>query len=50
MIRNLRRVGQERVEQAIASLAAVGIIVSTGCSVRQSSALERFDALGYIEV
>jgi len=50
VIRNLRRVGQERVEQAIASLAAVGIIVSTGCSVRQSSALERFDALGYIEV
>jgi len=50
VIRNLRRVGRERVEQAIASLAAVGIVVVAGCSVRQSSALERFDALGYIEV
>lgn len=47
LLRSLRR---ERVEQAIASLAAVGIVVSTGHRVRQSSALERFEALGFIEV
>lgn len=50
LIRNLRRVGRQRVEQAIASLAAVGIVVVAGCSVRQSSALERFDSLDVIEV
>jgi len=50
LIRSLRRVGRGRVEQAIASLAAVGIVVIAGRFVRQSSALERFDALGFVEV
>ncbi len=50
LIRALRRFGRERVDEAIASLAAVGIVVVSGRSVRQSSALERFDRLGFIEV
>lgn len=47
LIRILRR---EPVDEAIASLAAVGIVVIAGRSVRQSPALERFDALDFIEV
>jgi len=36
------------VDDAIASLAAVGVVVVKGRSVRQSAALERIDRLGYI--
>jgi hypothetical protein len=46
----LADVGAERVDGAIASLAAVGLVVVKGRSVHQSSALERMDALGYITI
>ncbi|HST34925.1 MAG TPA: hypothetical protein VLJ80_15550 [Solirubrobacteraceae bacterium] len=44
----LSDLGAQRVDEAIASLAAVGVVVLTARSVRQSPALERIDALGYI--
>jgi hypothetical protein len=50
LIRALRGIGRQVVDEAIASLAAVGILIVTTRSVRQSSALERFDRLGFIEV
>jgi hypothetical protein len=50
LIRALRGVGRQVVDEAIVSLAAVGILTVTTRSVRQSSALERFDRLGFIEV
>jgi hypothetical protein len=37
-----------RVDDAIASLAAVGVVVVKGRSVHQSSALARIDALDFI--
>jgi hypothetical protein len=40
----------DRVDSAIASLAAVGLVAVRGRSVHQSSALERIDLLGYITV
>jgi hypothetical protein len=48
LIRALRGIAQYVIDEAIASLAAVGVVVVTGRSVRQSRALERIDALGYI--
>jgi DNA-binding transcriptional ArsR family regulator len=50
LIRALRGTAQQAVDEAIASLAAVGLVLAEGRSVRQSSALERMDALGFIEV
>ena len=50
LIRALRGIGRQAVDEAVASLAAVGILIVTTRSVRQSSALERFDRLGFIEV
>ncbi len=50
LIRALRGIGRQAVDEAVASLAAVGILVVTARSVHQSSALERFDTLGFIEV
>jgi hypothetical protein len=44
----LSDLGRERVDDAIASLTAVGLVVVRGRSVHQSSALERIDFLGYI--
>ncbi|HEX3909513.1 MAG TPA: hypothetical protein VHW67_02275 [Solirubrobacteraceae bacterium] len=41
-------IGGERVDDAIASLVAVGVVVLSGRSVRQSSALERIDLLDLI--
>jgi hypothetical protein len=46
----LSDLGRERVDDAIASLTAVGLVVVRGRSVHQSSALERIDFLGYITV
>jgi hypothetical protein len=46
----LSDLGRERVDDAIASLAAVGLVSVRGRSVHQSSALERIDFLGYITV
>jgi hypothetical protein len=46
--RALSDLGGERVDDAIASLAAVGVVVLSGRSVRQSSALERIDLLDLI--
>lgn len=46
----LSDLGRERVDDAIASLTAVGLVVVRGRSVHQSSALERIDLLGYITV
>ena len=46
----LSDLGRERVDDAIASLAAVGLVAVRGRSVHQSSALERIDLLGYITV
>jgi hypothetical protein len=46
----LSDLGARRVDEAVASLAAVGVVVLAGHSVRQSPALERIDALGYITV
>lgn len=39
-----------RIDDAIASLAAVGVVVVRGRSVHQSSALARIDALDFIGV
>ncbi|HST33199.1 MAG TPA: hypothetical protein VLJ80_06720 [Solirubrobacteraceae bacterium] len=50
LIRTLRGIERQRIEDAVASLAAVRIVLVNGRSVRQSSALERFDRLGFIEV
>jgi hypothetical protein len=50
LIHALRGVGRQAVDDAINSLAAVDILIVTTRSVRQSSALERFDRLGFIEV
>jgi hypothetical protein len=44
----LSDIGGERVDDAIASLVAVGVVVLSGRSVRQSSALERIDLLDLI--
>ncbi len=46
--RALSDLGMRRVDDAIASLAAVGVVVVAGRSLRQSAALERIDSLGYI--
>lgn len=46
----LADVGADRIDSAIASLSAVGLVVVRGRSVHQSSALERMDALGYITI
>ncbi len=48
--RELSDLGARRVDDAIASLAAVGVVIATKHSVRQSPALERMDALDYITV
>jgi len=50
LIRALRGVGRQAVDEAVASLAAVGILIVTTRSVHQSSALERFDRLGFVGV
>jgi hypothetical protein len=46
----LSGLGCERVDDAVASLVAVGLVAVRGRSVHQSSALERIDLLGYITV
>jgi hypothetical protein len=46
--RALSDLGAQRVDDAIASLAAVGVVVVKGRSVRQSSALARIDALDFV--
>jgi hypothetical protein len=46
--RALSDLGVRRVDDAITSLAAVGVVVVTARSVRQSSALARIDALDFI--
>jgi hypothetical protein len=46
----LSDLGRGCVDEAIASLAAVGLVAVRGRSVHQSSALERIDLLGYITV
>src|ERR1041385_5435989 len=46
--RALRNLGAQRVDDAIASLAAVGVVIATKRSVRQSAALERIDRLDFI--
>ncbi|HTZ85580.1 MAG TPA: hypothetical protein VMB05_02835 [Solirubrobacteraceae bacterium] len=46
--RALRDLGAYRVDAAIDSLAAVGVVVVTKRSVRQSPALERIDRLDFI--
>lgn len=46
----LRDIDRSRVDAAIASLAAVGLVVVKGRSVHQSSALERIDALDFLAV
>lgn len=48
--RVLADLGVERVDRAIASLAAVGLVDVRGRSIHQSSALERMDLLGYITI
>jgi hypothetical protein len=48
--RVLADVGADRIDSAIASLSAVGLMVVKGRSVHQSSALERMDLLGYITI
>jgi hypothetical protein len=48
--RTLSNLDRTRVDDAIASLAAVGLVVVKGRSVRQSSALERIDALDFLAV
>ncbi|HEX3435070.1 MAG TPA: hypothetical protein VHT25_13530 [Solirubrobacteraceae bacterium] len=48
--RVLGDLGVERVDRAVASLSAVGLVVVKGRSVHQSSALERMDLLGYITI
>jgi hypothetical protein len=46
----LSDLGVQRVDDAIASLAAVGVVIATGRSVRQSKALERIDFLDFIGI
>lgn len=41
---------RSRVDDAIASLEAVGLVVVKGRSVHQSSALERIDALDFLAI
>jgi hypothetical protein len=48
--RDLDDVGRDRVEDAIASLAAVGVVVAGECSVHRSLALARIDWLSMIGV
>jgi hypothetical protein len=48
--RVLADLGVERIDSAIASLAAVGLVVVKGRSIHQSDALERMDLLGYITI
>jgi len=48
--RGLKAPVRERIDEAIASLAAVGIVIVTSRSVRQSPALARMDALDYITI
>jgi hypothetical protein len=48
--RALSDLGARRVDDAIASLAAVGLVIATSRSVRQSPALARMDALDYIAI
>ncbi len=50
LVSALRGVGRQVIEDAIASLAAVGVVIATERSVCQSAALERLDRLGYIGV
>jgi hypothetical protein len=44
----LSDLGRRRADDAIASLAAVGLVIVTKRSVRQSAALERIDLLDFI--
>lgn len=46
----LSDLGARRVNAAIKSLEAVGVVVVNGRTVRQSKALARIDRLGYIGV
>lgn len=46
----LNDIGARRVNAAIKSLEAVGVVIVNGRTVRQSKALARIDALGYITV
>jgi stage V sporulation protein SpoVS len=46
----LRDLGAWRVNKAIKSLEAVGVVVVNGRTIRQSRALARIDCLGFIEV
>jgi hypothetical protein len=48
--RTLSDLDRGRVDGAIDSLAAVGLVVVRGHSVRQSSALERIDALDFLAI
>lgn len=48
--RDLDDIGRERVEDAITSLAAVGLVVAGERSVRRSLALARLDWLAMIEI
>jgi hypothetical protein len=46
----LNDLGARRVNEAIKSLEAVGVVVVNGRTIRQSRALARIDRLGFIEV
>jgi hypothetical protein len=46
----LSDLGRGRVDDAIASLATVGVVVATEHSVRQSAALERIDRLDFMAI
>lgn len=46
----LNDLGSRRVNEAIKSLEAVGVVVINGRTVRQSRALARIDQLGFIAV
>jgi hypothetical protein len=48
--RVLADVGADRIDSAIASLTAVGLVVVKGRSIHQTGALARMDALGYITI
>jgi hypothetical protein len=46
----LNDIGARRVNAAIKSLEAVGVVIVNGRTIRQSRALARIDQLGYIGV
>ena len=48
--RTLSDVDRGRLDNVIDSLAAAGVLVVKGRSVRQSSALERIDALDFLAI